>query len=516
VTRGIVYLVGAGPGDPGLLTLRAAELLRDADVVAYDKLVPSPILALANPRAQRLEVGRRRGDAKRETTLHPEVLAHAQAGRRVVRLKSGDPMVFGRGAEEAQELADAGVPFEIVPGISAALGAAAYAGIPLTDRRCASSVTFTTGHEGDPGEIGDDGSEQPSARRGPGTIVLYMAAHRLAENLGRLVDAGRDGTTPAAYVEHATQRNQRVIVGTVADLADRVAAAGSQGPALVIVGDVVRFRARVAWTQRRPLAGKKVLVGRARPGESQIAKELRNLGAEVLEAPTVTRSTASDPVALLRALDRVPPFGGVMFACEAGVESALDLARGRPDIHDCLKKSVVVGVGTAAIAALRRTGLPPAIEIPGACWEELARHAERLRRTTILLVASESGRPSLVEDLTSIGATVEVVAAYKLTYRFDDIPDRAPDLVVLPSSSAVDALLGGPLHAMLASVPMLAMGPKTEEALRRAGASTVVRSRHDSVPSIVAGVLTLLGRIDEPSRSGGRRSVRSSQERSAE
>jgi uroporphyrinogen III methyltransferase/synthase len=511
-----VYLVGAGPGDPGLLTVRAAELLRSADVVAHDKLIPAPILALANPRAERLEVGRRRGDAKQDFVLHPEVLARAQAGLRVVRLKSGDPLMFGRGAEEAQELADAGIPFEIVPGVSAALGAAAYTGIPLTDRRCASSVTFTTGHNGQPGEFQEDEPELASAARGPGTVVLYMATHRLTDNLRRLVDSGRAPATPAAYVEHATGRNQRVIVGTVSDLAGRVTAEGTNGPALVIVGDVVRLRQKVAWTERRPLAGKRVIVARARPGDSQISKELRNLGADVLETPTITVCAASEPGALAERLERLASFGGVMFACEPGVERTLEILRDRAELGDALRKTVVIGVGAAAIATLRRGGLPPRIEALGACREELARHAPRLRLAPILLVASETGRPSLVADLVSIGAVVEVVGAYKLTHRFDEPPRSAPDLVVLPSSSSAAAVVGGPLHSLLAPVPMLAMGPKTEETARRAGARNVVCSRHDSVPSIIAGVLTLLGPIAEPRDRGSRRAGRSTQERSAE
>jgi uroporphyrinogen III methyltransferase / synthase len=283
MNRGVVYLVGAGPGDPGLLTVRALELLRAADVVAHDKLVPGAILALANPRADRLVVGRLRGEARRSFRLHPEVLARARAGLMVVRLKCGDPMIFGRGAEEADDLAAAGIPFEIVPGVSAALGAAAYAGIPLTDRRCASSVTFTTGHDGRAGADAGHGA-------GNGTVVLYMGAANLADNLARLTAGGREPGTPAAYVERATERAQRVIVGTLADLAQRVAAAqpGPDGPAVVIVGEVVRLRPRTGWRERRPLAGRRVLLVGLRPDDARDARmvrELRDLGAAVELAP---------------------------------------------------------------------------------------------------------------------------------------------------------------------------------------------------------------------------------------
>ena len=244
--QGIVYLVGAGPGDPKLLTIRALELMRSAEVVAYDELVPPQILALVPAQAELLAVGRRHGHGKTGYRLHPMVLERARAGRIVVRLKSGDPLIFGRGAEEAEELAEAGISFEIVPGVSAALGAAAYAGIPLTDRRYASQVTLATGHcaEGD----------QDSSRE---TLVLYMAAHRLAEHLQRLIAQGRAPSTPAAYVAAATTPEQQVISGTLADLASRVPINHRSDPALVIVGDVVALRERIRWFEPVPLRGER-------------------------------------------------------------------------------------------------------------------------------------------------------------------------------------------------------------------------------------------------------------------
>ncbi len=237
---GKVYLVGAGPGDPGLLTVRAHGLVRNAEVLAYDELVPEAILALAPPGAEKLAVGRRHDDGPTAYKLHPLVLERALAGRSVVRLKAGDPMIFGRGGEEAEELASAGVPFEIVPGVTAALGAAAGTGIPLTHRGCASDVTFATGH-------GVDGShashvDWDAVARTRGTVVLYMAAHKLRACSERLVAGGRAEATPAAYVEAASTPAQRVIVGTLADLAERVGPRETKAPGLVIVGEVVARR----------------------------------------------------------------------------------------------------------------------------------------------------------------------------------------------------------------------------------------------------------------------------------
>jgi uroporphyrinogen III methyltransferase/synthase len=239
---GFVYLVGAGPGDPRLLTLRAYELLRSADVLAHDELVTDAILALAPHGAERLAVGRRRGHGKLTYRLHPAVLERARAGRSVVRLKCGDPFIFGRGGEEAEELAEAGIPFEIVPGVSAAIGAAAYAGIPLTHRRHAGKVTLATGHDADDAQ----------GPRGE-TVVLFMAARRLAQNIARLVAGGMARSTPAAYITRATTPAQRVVIGTLEDLSERTRDADLDAPALVIVGDVVVLRERIAWFERQGL-----------------------------------------------------------------------------------------------------------------------------------------------------------------------------------------------------------------------------------------------------------------------
>jgi uroporphyrinogen III methyltransferase/synthase len=234
--------VGAGPGDPRFLTLRAAELLAQADVLAYDELVPEALLDMARPGAERIPVGRRHGDPAPEwERIHPAVIERAREGRRVVRLKAGDPFVFGRGGEEAEALREAGIPFEVVPGISAALGAAAGALIPLTHRELSSDVTFATAHE-----LASEGGRTDWRRLAAGgTLVLYMGAKGIARNLAKLVELGWSPGTPAAWIAAATRPDQQVITGTVADLAARVAGERHPGPALLIIGEVVRLRARL-------------------------------------------------------------------------------------------------------------------------------------------------------------------------------------------------------------------------------------------------------------------------------
>jgi uroporphyrin-III C-methyltransferase len=258
VRRGKVWLVGAGPGDPELLTVRAHRLLASASVVAFDELVSPAILRLAPADAERIAVGRRAGGCRHhEARIHPLVVVRALEGRDVVRLKGGDPLVFGRGGEEAEELLAARVPFEIVPGISAALGAAASAGIPLTHRDCASSVTLVTAHAArDEGDAQDPAADLPSR----GTLVFYMGLGRLRETSRALVQAGRAPETPAAVVSRATLPGERVIVGTLADISERAEAATVEPPALLVVGEVIAHRvespgAVAAPTSRRALSG---------------------------------------------------------------------------------------------------------------------------------------------------------------------------------------------------------------------------------------------------------------------
>jgi uroporphyrinogen III methyltransferase/synthase len=283
VSMGRVALVGAGPGDPALLTVRAAELLRTADVVAHDELVSESILALVPAHAELIAVGRRAGRGATGYRLHPLVMARALAGLVVVRLKAGDPLVFGRGGEEAEELAAAGVPFEIVPGISAALGAASYAGIPLTHRGLAAQLVVTSGHRA------DGGVPPPGASSGR-TLALYMAAHELEVNLAAIVRAGWSKATPAALVIAATTPDERAIIGTLATLstlAERALTSALTLPALVIIGEVVTMRASIEWRSRLALRGRRVLVARAlaRSRGTRIALELRTLGADVVELP---------------------------------------------------------------------------------------------------------------------------------------------------------------------------------------------------------------------------------------
>lgn len=481
---GMVYLVGAGPGDPGLLTVRALELLRAADVVAYDELVSNAILSLVRSEAELLPVGRRHGAGETRYRLHPEVLARAKAGQTVVRLKAGDPFIFGRGGEEAEELAEAGIPCTIVPGISAALGAAAYAGIPLTHRLHASDVTFLSGHDTEGSRSLTDWSKAAS---GKGTLVLFMAARKLSANLLRLIQAGRSAETPAAYIAAATTSEQHVIIGTLATLPEKIRAVECAIPAIIIVGDVVGLRERIAWFERRPLAGRRLLVARARPGRSAMADEFRALGAEVLEVPEVETVSLNGRSPLPAALARLHEFRGIIFGCAAGVDAVLS--------HLPALDVPVIAIGVAAAQALSRHGIAAAVSLPGACREAVGGRSALFQKGPFLLVTAEDGRPNLQKELTTIGAEVEAVAAYRSVHRMPSRSLPPIDLVVLPSSSAARTVLSGDFGQALLGVPMAAIGPQTEQAARQCGAQSVALAQEDTVAALVSCVVSMVGKL---------------------
>ena len=495
-STGTVYLVGAGPGDPGLLTLRAAELIRTADVLAHDALIPPAILALAAPDAELIPVGRRHGAGTADYGIHPAVLERAQAGRDVVRLKAGDPFVFGRGGEEAEELAQRGIPFQVVPGISAALGAAAYAGIPLTHRRYASGVILATGHDADGSHLSL--SRWQALGGGSGTVVLFMAAAKVRANVARLIAAGRPPETPAACVVAATWPEQQVIVGTLQDLPERIAGIAPGLPALILVGDVVRLRQTIAWWERCPLRGKRLLVARARPGRSGIAAALRARGAEVVESPAVYLGLKPAGSALDRtlnrtlnramddALDRLPDTDGVVFACGDSVAAVLTRLKARGLPLDTLRRAPLIAVGSQAERRLHEAGLVPQLALPGACGEAVGAHLESWRNRSFVLFTSSRGRPGLIGELEGLGASVTPITAYPV-WETDAFwqPDRL-DLAIFPSSSAVRAVV--PNHPAVREIPALAIGQRTETELRNHGVRQVSRTLEDTPASVIAWV----------------------------
>ena len=389
---GFVSLVGAGPGDPGLLTVRARALLGAADAVVYDALVNPRIVrdAAVRPNAELHDVGKRGGaPSARQEEINALLVRLARDGKRVVRLKGGDPFVFGRGSEEAQALAAAGVPFEVVPGVTAGVAAPAYAGIPVTHRGMASAVTFVTGHEDSAKHESD--LDWASLARAGGTLVLYMGVKRLPDIVAALTAGGLSADTPAAVIEWGTWPRQRTIRSTLGEIVEAARAAGIGAPSITVIGDVARLRDDIAWFDRRPLHGRRILVTRARAQASELADRLTQLGAEVIEAPAITIAPA-DPAPLRAALGRLDAYQWVLFTSQNAVEIAWTALRDSGGDARRFAGVRVGAVGQATAGALLGHGIAADVIPPRATAESLGQTLRARRCAGGACAVHQSGR----------------------------------------------------------------------------------------------------------------------------
>ena len=471
-----VYLVGAGPGDPGLLTARALELIAGADVILYDRLIPMQALAGARPGAELVYVGKEGGGpAMAQEEIERALLAHARAGKTVVRLKGGDPFVFGRGGEEAEALVQAGIPFEIVPGVTAGVAAPAYAGIPVTHREAASAVAFVTGHE-DPAKP-DSALDWDALARFPGTVVVYMGVRRLTAISESLLAGGRRADEPAAVIERGTLAGQRVVTGTLATIAERAAEAEIRAPAIALFGSVVAARERLRWFELRPLAGLTVAVTRARAQASGLATRLRALGAEVVETPAIRIAALEGPTPEIERYDLV------CLTSPNGVHLLFDrLAAAGRDAR-ILAGARVAAIGPGTAKALRDHGVIADVVPERFVAEGLVEALAELPVTRALVARAADARDVLPDALRARGAEVDVLALYETVAEplteGELAAARGADYVTFTSSSTVrfffEAVGEAPLAARLVSI-----GPVTSEALRARGHEPEVEAiRHD-------------------------------------
>lgn len=493
---GRVYLVGAGPGDPALMTARALELVARADAIVHDRLVPAGALAGARPEAELHYAGKHPGaPSMPQEELSALLVELARAGKEVVRLKGGDPFVFGRGGEEAEALAAAGVPYEVVPGVTAGVAAPAYAGIPVTHRDTASAVAFVTGHE-DP-EKEESALDWPALAAFPGTLVLYMGVGRLAEIASALVAAGRPESEPAAVIERGTLPRQRAVAGTLADIAARAAEANVEPPAVTVVGPVAALRERLAWVERRPLHGRRVVVTRARAQASELAARLRALGAEAVEAPAiriVPRPVEGD---LAAALERIGDYALVCLTSPNGAALLLGAlaARGRDARALAGAALAAIGPGTAAELARRglRADIVPERAIAEALAEALATVDVKGKRA--LVARAAEARDVLPDALRERGAEVDVVALYE-TVRERLSPEElaaldGADWITFTSASTVRNLLEaiGGRERLPASARVVSIGPIASEAAREAGLEVHAEARRHDIDGLVEALL---------------------------
>jgi uroporphyrinogen III methyltransferase/synthase len=480
VTRGRVILVGAGPGAPDLITLRGVAALRSADAVVYDSLAARELLDLAPPEALRIDVGKRGHDAptmpQEETTAL--LLRLAGEGKTVVRLKGGDPYVFGRGGEEGTACAEAGVDFEVVPGVSSIFGALAYAGIPITDRRHAASFAVVTGHK-DPTKVSSE-TRWELLGEAADTLLVLMAMRNLREISARLIAGGRSPGTPAAIVMDGTLPSQRVLEAPLGELAARAEEAGIRAPAVVVVGDVVRLREQLAWFERQPLFGRRVLVTRSGEQAPELVRALRAAGAEPRLVP-LTELRAAEPGPLDAALERLADYDALIFTSANAVRFTAERLRAR-DLAPGEARAVVC-VGPRTAEAAERAGFEPAHVPPHrfdarGVLEEILRVLPPAGRR-FLLPRSELAGEVLPEGLRAAGAEVDAPVAYRnLAAPVDaeslrsDLVEGRLDVLSFASPSAVRrfrALLDAEALAAAARCVVAAIGPVTAEALREAG-----------------------------------------------
>lgn len=500
MASGKVWLVGAGPGDPGLLTLKGAKALEEAGAVVYDRLANEALLNLTSSACERIYAGKLAGDGgTSQEQINALLVRLAGEGRSVVRLKGGDPFVFGRGGEEAEALAAAGIPFEIVPGVSSATAVPAYAGIPVSHRGAASSFTVLTGHE-------DAGKDQTSIHwdevaGGADTLVFLMGVQALGGIAERLISAGRPPETPAAVIASGTLPRQQVVVGRLADIAARARDAGLEAPAVSVFGNVVQLRERLQWFETRPLFGRKVLVTRTRDQASGLRALLEEEGAEVFELPTLEIVDGASPQVLSRVVNALADgeYAWVVFTSANAVRRFLravhELGRDARAFHD--SKVAVVGPATAEslLEFGIRADLVPEDYRGISLADALVKRG--LARRRVLVPRAEAASPELVKTLRTHGAEVEDVPLYS-----SDVP-RNPDPAILAQirAGAIDVVTFASSSAVRNLVKMLGddcsglnktvigcIGPSTAESAERCGLKPAVIAENHTIPGLVAAL----------------------------
>jgi len=499
--RGPVYIVGAGPGDEGLIAVRGLEALRRAEVVVYDYLANPRLLDCCSEACERVYVGKTAGrHSLPQEDINRLLVERARRGQIVVRLKGGDPFVFGRGGEEALELAEAGIRFVIVPGITAALAAAAYAGIPLTHRRLASTAVLITGHE-DP-EKGESEVDWQRLAVGAGTLAVYMGVKNLRQITARILAAGRPAATPAALVRWGTLNRQETLTGTLDSLADLAEARGFGPPAVLIVGEVVGLRERLRWFDTRPLFGRRILVTRSRSQASELSLGLRELGADVAELPTLAIAPLADLSGLARAIERIGSFSWVVFTSVNGVEIFFTRLGEMGLDARSLAGVRVAAMGPQTAAFLKshgvRADLVPERFTSEAVVEAFAARQKSYRGERFLFPGSEIAREVLPEGLERLGAEVVRLPVYSnrapaySAGELDELFEPVPELVAFTSSSTVSHLVqilrASGREGLLPGIQGACIGPVTAATARELGLAVRVESGTHTIPGLIQAI----------------------------
>ncbi len=499
---GKVYLVGAGPGAPKLLTIRGKECLEQADVILYDYLANPVLLEHARPEAERIYVGRRgRGEYGNQEEINRVMIERARAGKTVVRLKGGDPFVFGRGGEEAEAVADAGVPFEVVPGVTSAIAAPAYAGIPVTHRTLASSVTLVTGHE-------DSTKPSPTVEwdrlaSTDGTVVFLMGMKNLSAIVAHLTASGRPASTPVALIRWGTRAEQKTLIGTLADIVKKAEAAALEPPTVIVVGEVVKLRAKLNWFETRPLFGATVLVTRPREQVGEFAELLTGYGAHVIPFPTIAIAPPSDWSDLDQAIAGLSNYEWIIFTSINGVRFFIERLRALGRDTRALGRARLCAIGPRTAEALAAAGLR-ADRIPADYQAEgllKVLEKEDLKGARVLIPRAEVARDLLPEELRGRGADVTVAVAYRTVRPDADVRFLQEKLrkgevgvVAFTSSSTVRnyvELFADPdeARARTQSAVVACIGPITAKTAEAYGLKVGIRAKANTIPALAEAIV---------------------------
>ncbi len=514
-TQGIVYLVGAGPGDPALLTIRGQRCLEQADVVVYDYLANPALLAYAPVQAERIYVGRRgRGHYLDQDAISRLLIALAQAGKVVVRLKGGDPFVFGRGGEEAEAVARAGLAFEVVPGVTAAIAAPAYAGIPVTHRTLASAFTVITGHEDS--AKGASSVDWPRLAYASGTLVFLMGMKNLPSIVAHLLAEGKSPDTPVAAIRWGTRADQRTVVGTLADIVEKTRAAALEPPTVIVVGEVVRLRDRLNWFESRPLFGKRILVTRAQEQAGELSDRLRAYGADPLEWATIAIAPPDDWRHMDEAVHRLSRYKWLIFTSVNGVGPFMARLRAAGLDSRALAGLKILCIGPRTAEELSQYGLTPdAVPQPYQA-EGLLEYFRGipLQGQRILIPRAAVARELLPEQLRAMGAEVDVVTAYKTVspavdagHLKDMLAQGQVHILTFTSSSTVRnfcALVGGrdALAALARRSVVACIGPVTAQTAVEQGLTPAIVAAHNTIPALVDAIVAACAGPIEVNRAG--------------
>ncbi len=487
---GKVYLVGGGPGDPDLITVKGHAILEQAEVIVYDNLISRELLDLA-PQALHIYAGKKKSDhAMAQEEISALLVRHAREGKRVVRLKGGDPFIFGRGGEEMEALTIAGVSYEVVPGVTAALGIAAYNGVPLTHRDHTSVVSFVAGHNPDQIDWNKVGHAE--------TLVLYMGLSNLAEIARRLIAAGRNADTPAMAVRWATRATQSTIVGTLATLPALVEQARMKPPATIVIGEVVGLREKLNWYERLPLFGKKIVITRAASQSATLGHKLHELGADVAELPVIAFAPPLDPGPLDQALANLQTYDWLIFTSANGVRYFLERLDQSPyDLRNLRAQLCAIGPATAReLEALHlKVDVIPDEYVAESLVASMSTFD--LKGKQVLIPRAAVARDVVPEALRAMGAKVDVVETYrtvvppasavKAKELFESA--RKPDWVTFTSSSTVKNFLALAGAGVLSGVRVASIGPVTTETARMHGLTVDAEAQPHTIDGLIEAIL---------------------------